>query len=104
MPTYLYACDKEPKEHPPKEIVHKMQEEPEVVCEECGSKMHKRPQSMRFYFSPFDVLTSWSEENWRRYKARSKGKRADRFSPDKINMPEAGVPQKLFDTRSKKNG
>jgi len=99
MPTYVYGCDKN-KDHEKKEVVHKMSEDPEVKCEECGSKMHKVPQPMRFYFSPFDVLTSWSEENWRLAKARSRGHKAPRFSPDKVNMPGAGISGKDFNTRS----
>lgn len=104
MPQYLYACDEHPKEHPTQEINHGMTEEPEVKCEECDGKMHKRPQAMRFYMDPFDVLTSWSTENWRRHKARSKGHKAPRFSPDKVNMPDAGIPGKSFETRSYKDG
>lgn len=99
MPVYLYACDKKPKKHPTQEVNHRMSDSPDIRCTKCGGRMHKRPQSMRFSFSPFDVLTSWSNENWRRYKARSRGYKAPRFSPDVINMPESGIPQKEFNTR-----
>jgi len=38
IPTYDYACE---KCHIIKEIRHKMSENPEIICEECGSIMKK---------------------------------------------------------------
>lgn len=87
MPSYIYAC-KENKKHPRKEVTHGMKEDPVIICDECGSKMSRVPQSFRFYMSPFEILADWSDENWRRHKARKKrGSRTPRFSPDKINRP-----------------
>ena len=38
MATYTYRCSFCNKE---KEIVHRMDEEPEVICDACGSKMKR---------------------------------------------------------------
>lgn len=102
MPTYVYAC--KDKDHPVKETVHKMSEDPEILCETCKTKMHRKPQRMRFYINPFDVLADWSHENLKRYQARKRGHKGDlakRFSPDHVNRPQ-GLPGRDFDTRSNK--
>ena len=97
MPTYVYGC--KDKSHPRKEVVHKISEDPVIKCDVCKEKMHRVPQPMRFHLSPFEVLTDWSIENYNRFRARARGEKAPRFSPDHVNRPGAGVPQKDFDTR-----
>jgi len=87
MPLYEYACPKN-KRHPRREITHGMKEDPVVQCEACGARMHRVPQSFRFYMSPLDVLADWSDENWRRMKKRNMGLKAPRFSPNDVNRPD----------------
>lgn len=103
MPTYVYGCDQD-KNHPRKEVIHKMTESPTVKCNECGSTMHRVPQSMRFYLNPVDIHLDWMGENFERYRARKKGVPKPRFSPDTVMRPGSGVPQKEFDTRNYKKG
>lgn len=96
MPVYVYGCDQD-KDHPRQEITHKMHANPAVKCTECGSTMHRVPQSMRFYLNPAELLTSWMDENYTRSRT---GQR--RFSPDKVKKPGSGIPQKDFDARTHK--
>jgi len=99
MPTYVYGCDQD-KDHPRQEVTHKMSDNPSIKCGECGSKMHRVPQSMRFYMGAVDgVLIPWMEENYNRMRARKKGRKAPHFNKDKVTRPGAGVPQKDFHTR-----
>ena len=102
MPTYVYGCSDSIKEHPRIEITHGMHENPVLCCEVCGAKMQRIPQSVRFYMNPGEILTEWMDENYKRYRARKKGKKADRFSPDKVMMPGAGLPAKYAHTRRRK--
>lgn len=86
MPIYVYACPKSRK-HPRKDITHGIKEDPVIQCDACGTRMQRVPQSFRFYMSPVQVLYDWSDENYRRYRARKAGKRAPRFSPEQVNSP-----------------
>jgi hypothetical protein len=103
MPTYVYGCD-ENKEHPRKEVIHSMAASPTVICghDGCTSTMHRVPQSMRFYLNPHDVHINWMDENYHRYRARKKGWNRPRFSPEQVNQPGSGLPQKDFNTRKYK--
>ena len=102
MPTYVYGCP-ESNDHPRKEVVHKMAENPVIKCDTCGTVMHRIPQSIRFYMSPYQVLTDWCDENWRRYKARKQGRRAERFSPDVIMSPSPLAGKDFEHRRAKPN-
>ena len=95
MPVYIYGCNKD-NSHPRQEISHRMSEEPTITCDDCGSLMHRVPQSMRFYMNPQDTLTSWMDENHRRTKA---GEPREEYN---VKIPGPGIPQKDFDTRQKK--
>lgn len=101
MPTYVYGCSKNITDHPRLEIVHGMHENPVLCCEECGAPLRRIPQNMRFYFSPGEILTDWMDENYKRYRARGKGKHAPRFSPDKPMRPD-GIPARDAHTRRRK--
>lgn len=98
MPIYVYGCNQD-RSHPRKEVTHGMKESPAVKCVECGSKMHKVPQPMRFHMS--GVLLNWMDENYTRYRARKKGYNKPRFSPDNVMQPGSGIPQKNFQARKK---
>jgi len=101
MPTYIYGCDAD-KTHPRKEVIHSITANPAVKCDECGSAMHRVPQSMRFYLSPHGIHIDWMRENYSRYRARKRGHKRPRFSPDHVNKPGSGLPQKDFETRQYK--
>ena len=96
MPEYVYGCS-EDKEHPKQEVTHPMSEDPEVSCEVCNADCERIPQPFRFYANPLGILLDWSDENWRRY--RKGGRKAPKFSPDKVNRPLTPLPQKDFHTR-----
>ncbi len=99
MPTYVYGCSKNIQDHPRIEIAHGMHENPVLCCEICGASMRRIPQSVRVYFNPGEILTEWMDENYKRYRARKKGKKAPRFSPDNVMKPGAGIPAKYAHTR-----
>lgn len=103
MPSYVYACPKS-KRHPRKEVTHGMNDDPVIQCEACGAKMRRVPQPFRFYMSPVQVLYDWSDENYRRYRARKAGKRAPRFSPDHVNSPTPLAGKDFEHRRLKPNG
>lgn len=75
---------------------------PVVICghDGCTSTMHRVPQAMRFYLNANDIHTEWMDENYVRYRARKKGIRRPRFSPDVVMKPGSGLPQKDYDTRN----
>lgn len=103
MPVYIYGCPKSNK-HPRKEVTHGMHDDPVIQCPACGAKMHRVPQSFRFYMNPLQVLIDWSDENWRQLKKRKMGLKAPRFSPNDVNSP---IPLKGRDfehRRVKANG
>lgn len=103
MPVYVYGCTKN-KQHPRKEVVHKITEDPVIQCEACGAKMQRVPQPMTFHMLAFDVLTAWSTEGLRRLKMRKAGMKIEKFSPDTVNMPGRGIPGKDFNyRRARKN-
>lgn len=95
MPTYVYGCD-EDNTHPRQEVVHGMQAVPIVTCSECGSSMHKVPQSMRFYMNPQDTLTSWMDDNYIRKRT---GQPVNEMN---VARPGPGIPQKDFEVRKHK--
>ena len=96
MPLYIYGCDN--KEHPRKEVVHGMNENPDIRCDVCGGKMHRIPSGGRFYINPESIIVDYLDENYRRYRARKKGRHVDKFSPERINRP-GGLPQREYHTR-----
>lgn len=75
-----------------------MMEDPEILCEVCGKRMHRIPQGGRWYINPQSIIVDYLDENYKRYRARKRGKKAERFSPDKINRP-SGMPQRDYHTR-----
>lgn len=86
MPTYIYACME--REHPRKEVIHKMAENPVISCEVCGMEMYRviqRPASIAF--NAEQVLTEWMDENYRRYRTKR-----ERFSPDQCKRPGKPIP------------
>ena len=46
MPTYIYHCKKCKYD---KDVVHKITENPEIVCEDCGDTMPKVIRSSNFH-------------------------------------------------------
>ena len=87
MPRYEYRCSL--CEHR-EEVIHSIHADPEVTCVECGETMRRVPQvPLAIARSPIEVMYAWMDENYRRFRARKKGKRAPKFSPDHINSPEA---------------
>ena len=93
--TYVYGCDD--REHPRKEIVHKMGENPVVLCDECGKKMHRIPQAHRFYMQPEEVLVDWMDDNYRRWR-----KKKPLRSPDRVKRPGKPIPQRDYEFRKRK--
>jgi len=47
MPEYVYGCN-ENIEHPTKDVHHGFDEEPDMVCDECGAPMHRIPQPLSY--------------------------------------------------------
>jgi len=68
MPNYIYGCKN--KSHPEIETYHGFEDNPEIICEVCGSVMHRIPQSFTFYNSPWLTLRDKMENNFRNYKKR----------------------------------
>lgn len=99
MPEYVYGCDEYGADHPRVEVVHKMSEDPVIHCKECGSTMHRVPQSTRFGPNPAFMLRNWLSHNYRRYKARKQGKRVGKFSPYKVKDPDFTGAGRDFETR-----
>ena len=74
MPVYVYGCD-EDKEHERVETVHSMNEDPEMICEQCGSAMHRIPQVVTHYNNPYNTLLGMMDkkyQDWRMWKNGSK--------------------------------
>lgn len=70
MPTYVYGC---PGGHRV-EIVHRMSDEPDVICEICGAVMHRIPQAVQHYRNPWYTLLDIADKryvSWR--EKRRKG-------------------------------
>lgn len=91
MPTYVYGCDDEVR-HPEVETVHRMDEEPEMICEVCGAGMHRIPQRIRGFLYPM-MLVNWMAEN-----ARLKREGKPRPNKYRVTRPE-GMPGKDYHTR-----
>ena len=69
MPTYVYGCDN--PDHPRREVVHRVDEELDVVCEVCGGIMHRIPQPFNFYQNPSDVrFEELSQQMEKKYSRR----------------------------------
>lgn len=97
MPTYVYGCNTD-KGHPQKEVVHRMSEDPTVICDVCSSPMHRIPQPLGgLYLKPEQVLTAWMDENYVRTRTGR-----PRFSPDLVKYPGRGLPGTEFHTRKRK--
>jgi hypothetical protein len=88
MPEYVYGCSKD-KTHERVTVVHRFGDNPLIECTSCRAPMQRIPQAFRFGRAAITIYYDWCEENWRRLKARKNGKNAPRFSPDKINTPDA---------------
>ena len=101
MPTYVYGCSAHISDHPRLEITHGMHENPVLCCSVCGAEMRRIPQSTRFYMNPEQIIVDYLDENYKRYRARKKGQKAPRFSPDKVMRPE-GIPSKDAQHRRRK--
>lgn len=81
------------------EIVHPMVEEPQVICSVCGGDMRRKPTAPRaIALNAQEVLISWMDENYRRYRARKQGFSVPPFSPDLVKRPE-GIPGRDRHTR-----
>uniref|UniRef100_A0A6M3KRR1 Putative regulatory protein FmdB zinc ribbon domain-containing protein n=1 Tax=viral metagenome TaxID=1070528 RepID=A0A6M3KRR1_9ZZZZ len=90
MPTYVYGC--EDTEHPRVEIVHTMDDMPEVVCGQCGAEMHRIPQKLAGFLYPM-MLVDWMCEN-------ALLKRAGKPRPNKYRVTRpGGLPGKDYHTR-----
>lgn len=100
MAQYTYVCpvcdheitlEKPMKEGPPAS----------VPCENCQGEMKREYKPIRAVaFNAYQLLLDWNEENYRRMRARKKGKHAPRFSPHKVKAPGAGIPMKDWHHRS----
>jgi DNA-directed RNA polymerase subunit RPC12/RpoP len=71
---YVYGCKN--KEHPRVEAVHRMMENPDIRCPDCGERMHRIPQAVRHYTNPTEVLYDYLDDkyaNWRHnYKKKKR--------------------------------
>lgn len=67
MPMYVYRCAICLTE---RDVVHGFHDDPEVVCVGCGGVMRRRPQAVRFYHNPNDVLYDKLDQRYREYRAR----------------------------------
>jgi hypothetical protein len=92
MPTYIYGCRNDPL-HPTLEIDLSYDNDPEVACPVCGGPMGRIPQKFRFGFNPFEILTDWMDDNYRRW-------RTGQPRTDVANRPSTPLPGKDFNTRS----
>jgi putative FmdB family regulatory protein len=97
MPLYVYRC---PNAHEI-EVTHKITEDPEVICPECGDKMRRKPQTFRFSLGAQSILYDWMDENYRWYRKYPRDK-SKRFSPDEVKRPGKPVPGTQAHTRRSK--
>lgn len=96
MARYDYKC-KDCKTI--REVIHPMAEDPVVICTVCGGTMRRKPTAPKaIALNATDVLVSWMDENYRRYRARKQGFNAPPFSPDLVKRPE-GIPGRDRKTR-----
>lgn len=65
---YVYGC--QDPTHPRREVVHAMNDNPEVRCPICRTAMHRIPQRVRFYMNPTDVLLNEYDAKYRAFRAR----------------------------------
>ncbi len=91
MPTYVYGCDDDVS-HPELDIVHRMDENPGMICGECGATMHRIPQPLAGFLYP-TMLVDWMCEN-----ARLKRIGKPRPNKYRVTRPE-GLPGKDYHTR-----
>lgn len=68
MPTYVYGC----KEKHRREVVHRMSEDPEIVCEICGERMERIPQAVEHYHDPRRTLLEVMERKYINWRTRRK--------------------------------
>lgn len=86
MRIYVYGCANH--EHPRVEVSHKMDENPDIYCRVCNSRMHRVPQlPAAIGFNSQEILVSWMEENYRRHRAGR-----PKFSPDLVKRPDKPIP------------
>lgn len=70
MPTYVYGCVH--LEHERVEVYHGMKDEPEVICETCGERMHRIPQAVDHYHDPRATLLAVMEKKYTDWRMRRK--------------------------------
>lgn len=70
MPTYVYGC--QDKQHERLEVIHSMSEEPEILCGTCGERMHRIPQAVDHYHSPWLTLLDHMDRRYRDWRMRRK--------------------------------
>jgi len=91
-PIYEYGCSD--RRHPRKTVEHKMMEEPEYFCSECGGRLHKIPQPFQWGVSPLSLIQAWSERNWsKKLRKEPREEAYDSVATDR------GKPQRNFNTR-----
>jgi hypothetical protein len=66
---YVYGCTTDVN-HPRREVIHGMKEEPEITCESCGARMARVPQAFIWGHRPFDTLLDKLEERYRKNRYR----------------------------------
>lgn len=72
MPTYVYQCPAHPTTEHRKEVVHSVNDQLAVLCDECQGVMHRIPQPFRWYMDPRAVLVDYMDGKYRDYRARKK--------------------------------
>lgn len=71
MPTYVYGCSID-KDHPTVEVVHRMADNPYIMCDVCGEKMHRRPQVVDWGWHPSIGLIDYFDRRYESWKAKMK--------------------------------
>lgn len=70
MPIYVYGCENNHRI----EVEHSIRDDPVIICDVCGSKMWRVPQSFRWYMSPTEMLLDTMDENYRKWKVKNANK------------------------------
>lgn len=65
MPTYIYACDKEPIKHEKQEIVHGFHDRVIIKCVNCDSSCHRVMQANPFWINKTQEALDkeWNKSN-----------------------------------------
>lgn len=69
MATYIYGCTKD-KKHKRKTVQHNMNDNPRVLCDECGAEMRRIPQGFKFYMNPGDTLLNSLDDKYRAWRGK----------------------------------